>query len=195
MIFAVFVPLLFLAVFLAAAVRRVKVYDSFASGAAGVLPLLKALFPYIAAVLVLAELFEESGLSSLLAEALSPAFGALGIPKEIARLVLIKPFSGSGALSVVSELFSEYGADSYIGRCASSMPRGRRCSTSPPSILRAAGRKNPSCPSSSRLSPILLRSCSGASSAAFCENVSFKLITKYTQILCQKSTRLSMFPA
>ena len=119
MIFAVFVPLLFLAVFLAAAVRRVKVYDSFASGAAGVLPLLKSLFPYIAAVLVLAELFEESGLSSLLAEALSPAFGALGIPKEIARLVLIKPFSGSGALSVVSELFSEYGADSYIGRCAS----------------------------------------------------------------------------
>ena len=119
MIFAVFVPLLFLAVFLAAAVRRVKVYDSFASGAAGVLPLLKALFPYIAAVLVLAELFEESGLSSLLAEALSPAFGALGIPKEIARLVLIKPFSGSGALSVVSELFSEYGADSNIGRCAS----------------------------------------------------------------------------
>ena len=33
--------------------------------------------------------------------------------------MLIKPFSGSGALSVVSELFSEYGADSYIGRCAS----------------------------------------------------------------------------
>ena len=28
-------------------------------------------------------------------------------------------FSGSGALSVVSDLFAQYGADSYIGRCAS----------------------------------------------------------------------------
>ena len=119
MLFALLVPLLFLAVFLAAAVRRVRVYDSFASGVAGVLPLLKSLLPYITAVLILAELFEASGLSALLSRALTPAFNAIGIPAELARLVLIKPFSGSGALSVVSDLFAQYGADSYIGRCAS----------------------------------------------------------------------------
>lgn len=66
MLFALLVPLLFLAVFLAAAVRRVRVYDSFASGVVGVLPLLKSLLPYITAVLILAELFEASGLSALL---------------------------------------------------------------------------------------------------------------------------------
>ena len=58
-------------------------------------------------------------LSALLSRALPPAFNALGIPAKLARLVLIKPFSGSGALSVVSDLFAQYGADSYIGRCAS----------------------------------------------------------------------------
>ena len=52
MLFALLVPLLFLAVFLAAAVRRVRVYDSFASGVAGVLPLLKSLLPYITAARV-----------------------------------------------------------------------------------------------------------------------------------------------
>ena len=121
MLFAVLVPLLFLAVFAAAAVRRVRVYDSFASGVAGVLPLLRSLLPYITAVLILAELFSASGLSALLAEALSPVFTALGIPPEIAPLVLIKPFSGSGALSAVSDLFAQYGADSYIARCASAV--------------------------------------------------------------------------
>ena len=119
MIFAVFVPLLFLAVFLAAAVRRVKVYDSFASGAAGVLPLLKSLFPYIAAVLILAELFEASGLSLKLQQALAPALAALGIPAQLAPLVLVKPFSGSGSVAVLSQILAEYGADSYIGCCAS----------------------------------------------------------------------------
>ena len=118
MLFAVLVPRLFLAVFLIAAARRVKVYDRFAAGVAEVPSLLRSLLPYIAAVLILAELFEASGLSALLAEALSPAFRFFGIPPEIARLVLVKPFSGSGALSVVSEIFSAYGADSYIGRCA-----------------------------------------------------------------------------
>ena len=118
MLFAVLVPLLFLAVFLFAAVRKVRVYDSFAAGVADAVPLLRSLLPYIAAVLVLAELFEASGLSALLCKALSPAFAALGIPPEIAPLVLIKPFSGSGALSVVSDLFARYGADSYIARCA-----------------------------------------------------------------------------
>ena len=43
----------------------------------------------------------------------------MGIPPEISRLVLIKPFSGSGSAAILSEIFSEYGADSYIARCAS----------------------------------------------------------------------------
>ena len=115
---AALVPLLFLGVFLLAALRHVKVYDSFAAGAAGALPLLKDLFPYIAAVLVLAELFEASGLSDRLQAALSPAFAAAGIPPEIAPLVLVKPFSGSGATALLGELCARYGADSYIARCA-----------------------------------------------------------------------------
>ena len=44
-------PLLFAGVFLFAAMRRVKVYDSFAAGASEALPLLRSLFPYVAAVL------------------------------------------------------------------------------------------------------------------------------------------------
>ena len=112
-------PLLFAGVFLFAAMRRVKVYDSFAAGASEALPLLRSLFPYVAAVLVLAELFEASGLSARLQEALAPAFSMLGIPREVAPLILIKPFSGSGSMALLSDLYAAYGPDSYIARCAS----------------------------------------------------------------------------
>ena len=119
MIYALLVPVLFIAVTAFAAFRKVKVYDSFAEGVKGVLPLLKSLFPYLAAILILAELFEASGLSAALGRALAPAFSFLGIPQEVAPLVLVKPFSGSGSVALLSEIFEKYGADSYIARCAS----------------------------------------------------------------------------
>ena len=45
-------------------------------------------------------------------------FGALGIPQELTKLVLIKPFSGSGSLAYLNEIIKNYGADSYVARCA-----------------------------------------------------------------------------
>ncbi len=116
--FALVVPVLFLAVFIFALFKKVKLYDSFTAGIKEALPLAFSLFPYLAAILMLSELFERSGLSDMITSALSPAFRFLGIPPEIAKLVLIKPFSGSGSTALLSDILSTYGADSLIGRCA-----------------------------------------------------------------------------
>ena len=112
------VPALFCTLFLFAAVKKVKLYDSFVEGVKEALPLLLSIFPYLAAILMLSELFEASGLSEHITKALSPAFRVLGIPTEISKLVLLKPFSGSGSTALLSEIFSRYGADSYVARCA-----------------------------------------------------------------------------
>ncbi|MDE6274667.1 MAG: spore maturation protein [Clostridiales bacterium] len=112
------IPLLFIAVLLYAAVKKVKLYDSFTAGIKGAIPLIVSIFPYLAAILMLSELFEQSGLSAILTGTLSPVFDFFGIPPELSKLVLIKPFSGSGATALLSEILSAYGADSYIGRCA-----------------------------------------------------------------------------
>ncbi len=112
-------PLLFLGVFAFALIRKVKLYDAFSEGVKGAIPLLLSLFPSLAAVLILSELFSESGLSSMLARLLAPVLEFLGVPKELAPLVLIKPFSGSGAMAFLNEIISAYGADSYLARCAS----------------------------------------------------------------------------
>lgn len=116
--FALVIPALFLAVFLYALVKKVKLYDGFAEGIKDAAPLVLSLFPYLAAILMLSELFERSGLSAIVTGWLSPAFSCLGIPPEIGKLVLMKPFSGSGSTALLSEILHTYGADSYIGRCA-----------------------------------------------------------------------------
>ncbi len=115
---ALVIPVLFLALFVYALVKRVKIYDCFTEGVKESVPLVVALFPYLAAVLMLSELFEQSGLSAALTSFLAPGFRFLGIPPEIAKLVMMKPFSGSGSTALLSEIFSAYGADSYIARCA-----------------------------------------------------------------------------
>ena len=115
---ALIIPALFFALFLYALLKKVRLYDCFTEGVKEAVPLLLSIFPYLAAMLMLSELFERSGLSAALTQALSPAFSALGIPPEISKLVLLKPFSGSGSTALLSEIISVYGADSYIARCA-----------------------------------------------------------------------------
>lgn len=117
-IFASVIPAIFLLSFVVAAIRKVKVYDAFTEGCKGAIPLVLSVFPYIATVMMLAKVFEASGLEHRLVGALAPLFRGLWIPEELAELILIKPLSGSGATAALSDVVAKYGTDSYIGRCA-----------------------------------------------------------------------------
>lgn len=112
------IPLIFLLSFLFAVIKKVRVYDSFAEGIKGAIPLILSIFPYIAAISILSKLLEISGLGAKIADFLSPAFHFTGIPEEVAPLLLVKPLSGGGSVAVLSEILEKYGADSYISRCA-----------------------------------------------------------------------------
>ncbi|MCQ2386992.1 MAG: spore maturation protein [Clostridia bacterium] len=117
--FKYFIPVLFLLIFIYGVIKKVKPYDAFTSGAKSAIPFTVSIFPYLASIFVLTELFEISGLSNALTNLLSPFFNFLGIPDELIKLVLIKPFSGSGALAIVSDIYTKFGVDSYLSRCAS----------------------------------------------------------------------------
>lgn len=112
-------PIVFLAILIYALVKKVRPYDAFVEGAKGAIPFATRLFPYLATIFILTELFEVSGLSNAVTKLLSPVFNILGIPSEVSKLILIKPFSGNGSLALLSEIYKTYGVDSYISRCAS----------------------------------------------------------------------------
>lgn len=112
-------PALLVILFVVSLVRNVPVYDSFVKGAKKSFSLITAIFPCILAILIAVELFRLSGLSDLLLRGVSPLFGALGIPSEVCELVLLRPFTGSGSLAMLQDVYVTYGVDSTIARTAS----------------------------------------------------------------------------
>src|SRR5690625_6959557 len=47
--------------------------------------------------------------------------GFFGIPADIVPLALIRPISGTAALGMTTEIISQHGPDSFMGRLASTM--------------------------------------------------------------------------
>ena len=113
-----FIPFLFLIIFVFSLIKKVRPYDAFTEGAKSAVPYAESVFPYLVSIFVLTELFEISGLSNALSNLLAPLLNLLGIPTELCKLVLVKPFSGSGSLAVLTDIFTQYGVNSYISRCA-----------------------------------------------------------------------------
>lgn len=114
-------PFVFIAAFVCAFVKKVNAYGSFIQGAKEAVPLAVSLFPFVAAVILAVELMRASGLYNVFNFVFSPLLKLLGIPEELSQLALLRPFSGSGSLALLNDVFTAYGPDSYVGRCASVM--------------------------------------------------------------------------
>ena len=100
-------------------IKRVNVYDSFVLGAKQSFNLSLSIFPYLAAMFIMVNALHASGLDTHIIRFIAPPFQLVGIPSEVVQLMLLRPFSGSGSLAILTDVYKQYGVDSYIGRCAS----------------------------------------------------------------------------
>lgn len=112
-------PVLILLLFIYAFIKKVPAYETFSEGAKEALQMCFRLFPFLIAIFLAVTLFRVSGMAKLFSLVLSPAFELIGIPGELTELMLIRPLSGSASLTLLGEIYSVYGPDSYISRCAS----------------------------------------------------------------------------
>ena len=115
------VPMILLVSSLLALRKNENAYDLLLEGAADGFKLLVTLTPTLILLLTSITMLRASGAVEWISSFFSPAFSFFGIPPETAILVLIRPFSGSAALAVGSELMAQHGADSLIGRTAAIM--------------------------------------------------------------------------
>ena len=115
------VPLLCAAVGLIALLRGVRLSDSFGRGARDGLQTLLRIFPALLFLLPMISLMRTSGLLDALTALFAPLLGLFGIPSEVAPILFLRPFSGSGALAAATDILAVYGADSLIGRTAAVM--------------------------------------------------------------------------
>lgn len=105
-------PLLLCAVMAAALLQKKDAYGAFAQGAARGVKTALDVLPYVAAMLMLSSWIASSGLLSWMENLFSPLLSCIGVQEELTAFALLRPFSGSGALALLSDICMQYGADS-----------------------------------------------------------------------------------
>lgn len=103
------------------AFKRINVYAAFSKGVTKGAKSVMGIFPALFSVFIAVGVFRASGLVDFLTKILSPICNFLKFPAELLPFALLRPVSGSGSLAMASDLFSQYGPDSQIGRIASVM--------------------------------------------------------------------------
>ena len=114
-------PLIMGGVGLYALGRDVDVFSALTDGMRDGLKTLLRIFPSLLALLPAIAMVRASGLLDAVTGLLSPVLAVLGIPEQLAPLLLLRPLSGSGALAAATDLIGQYGADSLLGRTAAVM--------------------------------------------------------------------------
>ena len=116
-----FVPLT-AAVFCVCGICRGRnVFEDFLQGAGEGLQTLFRIAPATFALCFSLAALRSSGALDLFCTALGPLTSLLGIPDELAGLVLMRPVSGAGANALFQSILAAVGPDSFAGRVASVM--------------------------------------------------------------------------
>lgn len=101
--------------------KGVPVFDTFLDGAREGLQTALRIMPALTALTLCVSMIKASGALDAAAQALAPLTETVHLPPETVPLMLIRPVSGSGALTVIQNIFADVGPDSYAGRVASVM--------------------------------------------------------------------------
>jgi len=119
LLFAVIVGFIALAMF-----KRVNVYETFIEGAKDGFKIAVKIIPYLIAILVAIGAFRASGAMDWFISGFAWLFESVGINTDFTGALptaLMKPLSGSGARGLMVDAMNTHGADSFVGRVASTV--------------------------------------------------------------------------
>lgn len=113
------IPLFVLVVFVYCICKKVDIFGEFVKGAKDNILIGFDILPSLVALMLAVEMFKASGAMTAITELISPLTEKIGLPGECVPLALMRPVSGSGALSILEGILESHSPDSYIGRVAS----------------------------------------------------------------------------
>ena len=118
-LFSVIIAFIVMAIF-----KKVNVYETFIDGAKDGFKTAVKIIPYLVAILVAIGVFRASGAMEWLVAGFSWIFNQAGINTDFTPALptaLMKPLSGSGARGMMVDAMTTHGADSFVGRVASTV--------------------------------------------------------------------------
>ncbi len=116
---SIVMPVLILGIFAWGLYKKVDILDTFCEGARDNLKTAVELLPTLTLLMLGVGMLRASGALDALTSLAAPLMQKLGFPEECLPLALLRPVSGSGALSILENVLNENGPDSFAGRVAS----------------------------------------------------------------------------
>lgn len=110
------IPVFILFAVLYGAIKKVRVYDSFVSGAKDGINVTLKIFPYLLAIFVVVKSFQASGAFDFIRNLLSGVFVYVNVPIEVISVAIVKPLSGSASTAVFTDIVKTTGPDSLASR-------------------------------------------------------------------------------
>ncbi|WP_163711584.1 nucleoside recognition domain-containing protein [Mangrovibacterium lignilyticum] len=103
---------------------RINVYEAFIDGAKDGFKVAVKIIPYLVAILVAIGVFRTSGAMDWFIDGIAWILTKMGVNTDFVEALptaLMKPLSGSGARGMMVDAMTTYGADSFVGRVASTV--------------------------------------------------------------------------
>ena len=104
--------------------EKINIYDAFIEGAKGGFEIAIKIIPFLVAILVAIGVFRSSGAMGYIIDGVAVFFGWIGVNTDFIPALptaLMKPLSGSGARGMMVDAMNTHGADSFVGRIASTV--------------------------------------------------------------------------
>lgn len=102
--------------------KKVNIYESFIEGAKDGFKIAVKIIPFLVAILVAIGIFRTSGAMDFIISGIAWFFGLLGANTDFVPALptaIMKPLTGGGARGMMVEAMQNHGADSFVGRLAS----------------------------------------------------------------------------
>ena len=115
------IPVTVLMIIVFGCFKRVNLYEAFLEGAKEGLQTVVDILPTLIALLLAVEVVRAGGLLDCMTYLLRPLEDWFGFPAELAPLTLVRLISSSAAMGLMTDLFTQFGPDSFLGRVASVM--------------------------------------------------------------------------
>lgn len=104
--------------------KKIDVFEEFMNGVKEGMKLVTILFPTLMAFMVWVTCFQTCGIVVVLEKLFLGIFNFFNIPIEIFLMMIIRPFSSNGSMSVLTNIFNKYGVDHQYGQLASIIQTG-----------------------------------------------------------------------
>jgi len=101
--------------------KRVAIYDNFIVGAKDGFQTVFSIAPTIIGLMVAVGMLRASGALDILSGLISPLTNYIGYPTETVPLTLMRLVSSSASVGLLTDIYDNYGPDSFIGQFTSIM--------------------------------------------------------------------------